>query len=602
MTIIALAWNCLFGLAGAVSTEDLAPGHAWRTGRIEIKGNQTFDDSALSAVLATKQRTFYEVWKPRPRFEPDTFAADIGRIKSFYRVHGYYDAKVTYQLSIAGDVVNASIEIEEGHAVKVSSIEIEVPNGEPRPRKLDPSFILPLKLGEIFDQSRYQAAQNALLRLYLRNSYAHAQVDRHAEVEIAGSVARVRYSIKPGVKAVFGETIVRGLKKVDRSLVLREFTYKTGEKFDPRKIQKTRDKLLALNLFSAVTFTPQENSANPTVVPIKLDLRERPPRSINVALGYNTETQFNVRVGWRHFNFLGGGRQFSVDANYSGVTSSLDVKLIQPFLFDSKSRLVLEAQQAQEDYQTYLLNASRFIPHVDYELTPQLTVYVGYRAEYLKFNSVNASTIAAIGGFRRQGILSGPNAGAVFNDTDDPFDPHRGQILTLRAQQAGKIFGGDYRYWRVDGEARKYISIGWQTVLASRFKMGLEDTLGTIGDVPLSERFYSGGEGSVRGYGLRRIGPLSLSNDPLGGLSQVEGSVELRRPLFWKLSGAAFFDFGQVSTKSLDPPFGSLVYGWGPALSVATPVGPIRVDIGFPSQTPRGDPSWQLYFSIGQFF
>lgn len=602
MTLIALVWISLFGVARATTTDDLDPGHKWRTGQIVITGNHAFADSELLAILATEQSTFYEVWKPKPLFEPDTFAEDINRIKSFYRVHGFYDAGVKYELSLNGDIVNAHIEIKEGPAVKIASIEVEVPPGSPPPRKLAPKFIMPIKVGDIFDQSQYQAAQVALRRLYLRNSYARTEVDRRAEVRTATALARVRYKITPGVEAVFGQTTVNGLKRVDRSLVVREFAYKPGEKFDPRKIRTTRDKLLALNLFSAVTFTPQENLADPAIVPIKLELRERSPRSINVALGYNTETQFNVILGWRHFNFLGGGRQFSVDANYSGVTSSLDVKLIQPFLFDSKSRLVLEAQQVQEDYQTYLLNASRFIPHIDYQLTRALTVYVGYRAEYLKFNSVNPSTIAAIGGFRRQGVLSGPNAGAVFNDTDDPFDPHQGQILTLRGQQTGKIFGGDYRCWRVDAEARKYVSIGWKTVLASRFKMGLADTLGTIGDVPLSERFYSGGEGSVRGYGLRRIGPLSLSNDPLGGLSQVEGSVELRRPLFWKVSGAAFFDFGQVSTKSFDPPFGSLVYGWGPALSVATPVGPMRVDIGFPSRTPRGDSSWQLYFSIGQFF
>jgi outer membrane translocation and assembly module TamA len=144
--------------------------------------------------------------------------------------------------------------------------------------------------------------------------------------------------------------------------------------------------------------------------------------------------------------------------------------------------------------------------------------------------------------------------------------------------------------------------LGWQTVLATRLRLGLADTFGPNRDIPLSERFYSGGENSVRGYGLRRIGPLSAANDPLGGLSLVEGAVELRRPLFWKIAGAAFFDCGQVSTHSFRVPVDAAQCGYGPALSMVTPVGPMRVDLGIPTKTPRGDSTWQVYFSVGQFF
>jgi outer membrane translocation and assembly module TamA len=216
---------------------------------------------------------------------------------------------------------------------------------------------------------------------------------------------------------------------------------------------------------------------------------------------------------------------------------------------------------------------------------------------------VNPTTVQAIGGFRRRGILSGPNASLIFNDTSDLLDPQSGEILSLGGNFSDHPLGADYRYWRVEGEARKYQRLGGKTILAMRLKLGLEDTLnGKIDDVPLSERFYSGGEGSVRGYGLRRIGPLSLSNDPLGGLSLIEGSVELRHPLVWKLSGAVFFDCGQVSTHSFDVPVDALQCGYGPAAILNTPVGPARVDIGFPTKTPHNDSNYQFYFSIGQFF
>lgn len=106
----------------------------------------------------------------------------------------------------------------------------------------------------------------------------------------------------------------------------------------------------------------------------------------------------------------------------------------------------------------------------------------------------------------------------------------------------------------------------------------------------------------MRGYGRRRLGPLSASDDPIGGLSLVEGSIELRHPLWKDLSGAVFLYFGQVSTRAYDLPFDELEFSTGFGVSYLTLVGPLRLDLGFPFNPPPDDPAWQVHFSIGQFF
>jgi len=118
----------------------------------------------------------------------------------------------------------------------------------------------------------------------------------------------------------------------------------------------------------------------------------------------------------------------------------------------------------------------------------------------------------------------------------------------------------------------------------------------------LFERFYAGGQSSVRGFERRRLGPIGQANDPLGGLSLVEGSVELRRPIFDSISGATFLDFGQVSMKHFDPPFNGLKLAAGVGASYKSPIGPVRVDLGIPFDAPDGDRGWQVYFSIGHMF
>ncbi len=600
MLVIMLVAAC--SGAFALEVDALNPSREYKVDRIVLVGNQRLSDGDLLQVMSTKSRPFYQFWEKRPPFESDTFVQDLKRIKSLYRTYGYYRMQLSYDLDVSGDLVTPRIRISEGPPVKVATRTIEVLQGAPRPKQLEPHFKLPLRAGDDFKEDTYQLSQQALQDLYLRHGYARITAQRHAEVFVGPGTARVQYKVEPGKLSVFGPTSVSGLDKVSKEIVMRELTYRAGKVFDPRKIETSRENLLNLNLFAAVQFMPEQDPKDPRIVPITIDLREKPSRKIDLTLGYNTQTLFNVGLGWRDYNWLGGGRQLSIDATYSNVTSSLRSEFVQPHFLTSKMRAVIDVRQDQEIYQTYTLYASRFEPRLSYGFNRNLTGYFGYRLDYLKFNSVNPSTIAAVGGFRSNGVLSGPAAGLIFNTVTEPLNPQQGWIITLNMNQAGAIFGGNYSYYRLAAEARKYIPLGWKTVLATRFKLGLADTLGAPEDIPLSERFYSGGEGSVRGYGLRRIGPLSASNDPLGGLSLAEGSLELRRPLFWKLSGALFFDFGQVSTQSFDPPLDHLVYGFGPALNFTTPVGPLSIYLGIPSKAPRGDRSWQVYFSVGQFF
>jgi outer membrane protein assembly complex protein YaeT len=603
--LLALVLSLIAELcATAASLSELDPSIRYETASITISGNHDFSDSDLLAVMQTKTRPAYKVWQRRPPFNTATFKADIGRIKSFYRVHGYYAARADYNLTLDGKRVSVKINVTEGKPVKVNSLLTAIEGGAPAPKELEPSFKLPLKKGDTFTQAAYELGEAQLLDIYMHHGYAHAQVNRRARVFVGPRQAEIWYLVTPGNYGVFGGTVVRGMKKVSPRLIFRELMYKPGQMFDSAQVAASRSKIVALNLFRSVEFLPQTASYDPHVVPIEIKVQEKAKHAVNFGLGYNTESQFTVGTQWNDYNFLGGGRKLSLLAQYSNVVSTVNLKLIQPYFLSEKSNFVGEVNIWQEVYQTYTLNAAQIVPRERYQFTPNLVGELGWRLGYLNFTSLNSQTIAEIGGVRRKGILSGPYAQLIWNNTEDPFNPQKGEIATLYANTANHFFGSDYRYWRAVGEVRKYDLLGWQTVLATRLKLGFEHSYGSIRDIPLSERFWSGGElnSSVRGYGLRRIGPLSTANQPLGGVSLVEGSIELRRPLYWKINGSLFFDCGQVSEDQDRVPVDALQCGYGPGLGMTTPVGPLLLDLGFPTKRPDHDSRWQIYFSIGQWF
>lgn len=589
------------GHARALTIDDLNPSSQWQVGRITLSGNNIFDDQDLKAVLHTKERPFYTPWKARPEFDPGAFEQDLNRLNLFYEANGYYHARITYDLAIRGVVVDAKINIVEGKPIKVEEIIVDIDNYRP-PADRAPANKIPLHPGDIFNQELYRNGQH-ILRLFFENAgYARAKARRRAQIDVVRDTARIWYTVHIGSKAYFGRTQLRGNRDIEPKIIHREITYKEGQEFSQQKIEESRDRLLNLHLFSAVNFNPELEGGS-SEVPVNLDVHPKPPHEIRIGGGYSTLDDFGGQVQWHDYNWGGDGRQLSALLRYARINSMADVALLQPYLLgDRDFQGKLEAAYIQQDWQTFILRAEQFKPQLVYNFNEQLVGTLGYQVEYAQLNNVDPTVVQQLGGIRHKGILTGPTLGLIWNTTDSQFYPTRGGIVTFAAEAAHRAIGSDFSYYRTTLDLRKYTLIAKKTVLATRLKFGLADALASRHDYPLFLRFFPGGDGSVRGYGYWRLGPKSASNDPVGGLSLFEGSVELRHPIYRQLAGAVFLDFGQATTHTYTFPT-PIRFGFGPAIMYETPIGPLRLDLGIPApRPPRGDQWWQIYFSIGQFF
>jgi outer membrane protein assembly complex protein YaeT len=600
-------WHLLVMLAGclylcetawAVQVEDLDSSKEWRIEKIEITGNEKFSGDALAGEILTTTRPWYRFWQDPPVFDPVTFKEDLERLRRFYEARGYYGTEVSHDLVVDAEQsrVTAKIELREGAPVIVSAVDVEIAGSALKPEKL------PIKSGDVFTEITYQNAEQTLRQFYANQGYAYVTTERHAEVNLERDQVHITYRVNTGPLSVFGATRIEGTEKVDPEIILRELTYQPSETFSATKIIESQDRILALDLFSVVRIAPQQLPNKPAVVPMEVQVKEKEPREINLGIGYGTEEQFRARVEWRDNNFFGDGRRLSIMGKYSLIELTGEINFIQPHFLSPRNRAIVNFRQYRQDEQTFLLTASRFNPRIERAFSKQLTGFIAYRVEYDRLDHVDASTIRALGGIEDHGLLSGPSLGLVYNTSNEPFNPTQGEIVTFTLEQAGKIWGGRYNFIKGTLEGKKYLSLGWETVFATRLKLGLADPLGSEKFFPLFERFFSGGDKSVRGFGRRRLGPLSASNDPLGGLSLMEGSLELRRPIWGALGGDVFLDFGQVSTHTFDIPIDHLRFAAGFGFSYQTPVGPLRFDIGFPFRKPPNDRPWQIHFSVGAPF
>jgi outer membrane protein insertion porin family/translocation and assembly module TamA len=211
----------------------------------------------------------------------------------------------------------------------------------------------------------------------------------------------------------------------------------------------------------------------------------------------------------------------------------------------------------------------------------------------------------------QDGTLNAIGFDAYHSTADSVLNAHRGYQIAFHAEQAGRFLPGSFKYYAMSADGRHYLPISERVVVASRLQLGSIAAPGTDPkSVPFSKLYFLGGATSVRGWGQFEISPLSGSGLPIGGNSLLAFSEELRARLHGNLGGVLFLDGGNVWASGWTIKLNDLRYAIGPGLRYQTPVGPIRLDLGYQLNPIPGlivgvapqARRWRIHFSIGQAF
>ena len=620
-------WLVLLSAIGVAGCHDTS-GIVVRS--LTFAGNSAFDAARLRAVLATRQSGWLP-WAAKHYFDRAEFEADTNRLRAFYADRGYLDARITgvdVKLNDAKDAVDLTVRISEGAPVVIDAVAFEGFEELSGPAKQSLNGVA-LKAGQPRDQDAIRATRDLGARLLRDNGYPHANVQITEQATSDPKHVRMTVHADPGQKATFGEIGITGLQSVGERVVQRELTFRPGDPYRESEATKSQQRLLELGLFQFAHIAPDSEDAAQTQIPMRITLAESPPRELKLSAGYGSEERARGTVQWNHLNFFGGARRATADAKYSSIDRGGKLTFVEPYLLRRGISFNLSGTAWRTDQLTYSTNTyggrATVIFHGDAGIAgPREPVHreirVGYINEYLRSGITDSLGDLSL---REQRIALGLNPdtgraagtlGAVDVDiertaVDDAMNPRSGTVMTLHFLQAARALHGSYHYQEVMAEGRAFLPVGSSLVWANRARLGTLFAV-SVDDMPFSARYFLGGSTSVRGWGRYEISPLDPQGLPVGGRSLVEISSEVRFPVAGKLRGVAFVDAGRVGADSHDFGFGDLRYAVGPGLRYLTPIGPVRVDLGFqlnpiPGLLINGVPEtrhWRLHFSIGQAF
>ena len=239
-------------------------------------------------------------------------------------------------------------------------------------------------------------------------------------------------------------------------------------------------------------------------------------------------------------------------------------------------------------------------------LTDQLKADLTYRLERIRISNIDDTSSQDLKNENGSNNVSSIVLDMTYDSRDNVFNPGRGWMATGSIENAGGIILGDKNFIKGTAGLSVYCTFFEKFTLEVKGRMGLESAYGDSDTVPIYERFFAGGINTIRGYKERRVGPRDPgSNEPIGGDSILLGNAELTFPLYENmLKGVIFYDIGNVWKRSND--FingGNFKAGTGLGVRVKTPLGPVRVDWGYPLNTNYDDErTGEFYFSMSRGF
>ena len=529
--------------------------------------------------------------------------ADAELLTSLLQAQGYYDAEVDPGIGLEGDKIAVTLRATPGSVYKFEAVDfpgLAEAGGEAAP--LREAFAV--KTGDVVVADKVIAAGVALQLALGEQGFATADIGKQ-DIVIDHSTLTVRLvlPVQPGPVAHFGAIHVSGKPPFSARHVGVIARFKRGDKFERSGVDDLRRALVATGLVAAVETKVVPLDEGRTV-DIDVHLEPAPVHTIAGELGYGTGEGVRIEGSWQHRNFFNPEGALTVRGVLGTQEQLASVSLRRSNFRQRDQALTAIISASNVDRTAYA--AKTFLLSAGIE---RLSNFIWQKKWTWSLGgeliaSDERDTIKATGERRRRTFFIGAiPASLAYDGSDNLLDPHKGFRLGGRVSPELSLQGGTFGYVRAQIDASAYHPFGERIVAAGRIRLGTIFGAGRD-DIAPSRRFYSGGGGSVRGYGYQQLGQRDVDGVPIGGRSLAEFSLEARIRLkaFGGNFGVVPFLDGGTLTDSSTPSLRHWQLGAGLGVRYYSSFGPIRLDVGTPLNPRPGDSRVAVAVSLGQAF
>ncbi len=578
--------------------------------KIQVLGNSAFSDRRILKIIKTRSAGFFR----SGIYKKEGVEEDMERLVSFYRRAGFLDAKSSFELSFDKKKrhIELIIKIEEGNKYITGETILSGVSVFPEEsvRK-----VLKLKNGDTFTEEALHQDLTSIQEFYFDRGYITAQVRPDTILNPQTQRVDIKYTIVENELAYVNKINIRGNTKTKDIVIRRELRIAPGERFDGLKIKRSKERLYNLGFFEELTFDTE-----PTQYPNRRDLvvevKEAKTGELSFGGGFSSIDRLVgfAEIEQRNFDlfnfptFTGDGQDLKLRAQLGTVRRDYLLSWTEPWIFDYPLSFgfdLYNTTRLRSGTSGYAYDEER--QGGDLRLGKEFNEYLRgdltYRLELVDISDISAGASADLRSEEGENTISSLLFQLTRDTRDNKFNPTTGLLLIGSTELAGGPFIGDKDFTKWIGAVSHYSTHFEKYVLEMRLRTGFVESFGDTSAVPIYERFFAGGTYTVRGFKERDVGPKDVSGDPVGGNSMLIGNIEVTFPIVENLKGALFFDAGNVWSEVGDFVSSGLKYGVGTGIRIKTPIGPVRLDFGYPFNTDPGqEKKGRFHFSMSRGF
>ncbi|QOR01393.1 outer membrane protein assembly factor BamA [Campylobacter sp. 2014D-0216] len=569
--------------------------------KVHLSGAKNLSYSDVEPAIANKQREALGwMWGFNDgKLKIFDLANDSSRISDVYLKEGYLDVSVSPAfLNTYTDTYQADLTyfINEGEVYKVKDIKIFNPifsDEENDALAKD----LKLSIGKIVNIEKLREDIKTIETKTADLGYAFVQVIPDIQKDKENHQATIIFKVIPNEKVYIRNVIISGnTKTVDR--VIRRELYLTEENlYNRTDLTDSRNALRRTAYFENVEI--KEQRVDDTHIDLVVEVKEASTGAISGGIGYGTSDGILLSASLSDANILGSGMKGSVSIDKGDDTLSGRVSLKNPRVNDSDYSLGGSLYSDRLEWDSYDERNYGFDVSVGKTLGRYTSIDLTYNLEQSDIYHLSDRLIAQ--GYKLgKSYKSSITPSIVFNNTDDYYLPRSGFIASTSLEYAG--LGGDQEFISSVTKFNYYQGledfIGWDLIY--RYKASFYKVWDQ-GYLPINEKLYLGGIGTIRGFDRRSVSPKNDWGDETGGTVAFANSVELSFPIFdrIKLRGSVFFDYGAIGQSSL-----SQIQRWSTGIGFEwlTPLGALNLVFAKPFNTNSKDDLSKFEFMLGARF
>lgn len=579
--------------------------------KILFNGNGSIKEKTLRKAMKQKQKKWYSFITGSGKFKPEDIDMDIFAIKSIYMNEGFLDVRVSDPKIDMSDPKKARMvfDIVEGQRYRVGKISLR---GVKSFSKDEVRHGIQLATGDIAAYRDAEAGTESIRAFYGNRGYINTRVHPVFDPDSQKGTVDIRYDIVEGNIGYIDMIKIRGNARTKDKVIRRELVIYPGDKYNRGRVKTSENRLRNLNYFEFVSSSPVPTDKSGQY-DLDIQVKEKPTGQFSAGVGFSSVDSLvgYVELSQGNFDFkswppVGAGQKFKVRLQVGSERNDVDISFVEPWFLNRKLSLGIdlfhhESRYFSDDYDQKN-NGMRI--SLGKPLSPFSRGMLAYSLE--QFDVYDVSDTASDAIKREEGKRTKSGLDLIWTrDTRNRFFiPTRGNRTIVNPYFAGGPLGAETDIYGAKIRSGQYWPLPWKTVLNLRGQIESVDHYGDSDFVPIFDRLFLGGPNTLRGYEYRDVGPKDDTGEPVGGRSSLYATVEYTWPIWKRVRGAAFYDWGVVNLDFVDFDPSDFNDDVGIGIRLDLPGFPLHLDYAWPITY---DEKWQdgkgrFNFQIGHSF